>query len=155
MARLALLALVADEFGDTVARQTAVERLTAMLEPWVKGSNADPLMYDPTWGGLCTANGLADHDADFGNGWYNDHHFHYGYFACVGDGGRRRAATQHSTQPTTPCRRRGRRGGSCGRWFEERRAAVAVVAVVAVTTVGSSKSGLLPSSLSSSSSVRG
>ena len=24
--------------------------------------------------------GLADRNADFGNGWYNDHHFHYGYF---------------------------------------------------------------------------
>ena len=33
---------------------------------------------------------LADHNADFGNGWYNDHHFHYGYFiyaaAAVGVG---------------------------------------------------------------------
>ena len=37
-----------------------------------------------------TENGLDDHDADFGNGWYNDHHFHYGYFiyaaAAVGVG---------------------------------------------------------------------
>ena len=27
-----------------------------------------------------TANGVADSGADYGNGYYNDHHFHYGYF---------------------------------------------------------------------------
>ena len=47
-------------------------------------------MYDPTWGGVVSQGGLANHDADYGNGWYNDHHFHYGYFiyaaAAVGVG---------------------------------------------------------------------
>ena len=28
-----------------------------------------------------TTNGLADPLADYGSGWYSDHHFHYGYFA--------------------------------------------------------------------------
>lgn len=31
--------------------------------------------------GVITTNGLADQYADFGSGWYSDHHFHYGYFA--------------------------------------------------------------------------
>ena len=70
LARLALLAIIADELGDVSSRELSVSRLTDMLEPWLLGNNADPLMYDATWGGLCTADGLADHDADFGNGWY-------------------------------------------------------------------------------------
>ena len=69
LARLALLAVIADELGDVASRELSVSRLTDMLEPWLLGNNADPLMYDATWGGLCTADGLADHDADFGNGW--------------------------------------------------------------------------------------
>ena len=31
-------------------------------------------MYEPTWGGVVSQGGLADHDSDYGNGWYNDHH---------------------------------------------------------------------------------
>ncbi len=34
--------------------------------------------YDKTWGGICSSEGLANPFADFGNGKYNDHHFHYG-----------------------------------------------------------------------------
>lgn len=36
-------------------------------------------MYDKTWGGLVTKNGLDNQNADFGNAWYNDHTYHYGY----------------------------------------------------------------------------
>ena len=32
-----------------------------------------------TWGGVCSTCGLHDEQCDFGNGMYNDHHFHYGY----------------------------------------------------------------------------
>ncbi|KAJ1922016.1 hypothetical protein H4219_000363 [Mycoemilia scoparia] len=38
------------------------------------------LVYDSTWGGIVSKNGMTDSFADFGNGRYNDHHFHYGYF---------------------------------------------------------------------------
>lgn len=40
----------------------------------------DVLLYDRTYGGLVTSFGLGDSSADFGLGWYSDHHFHYGYF---------------------------------------------------------------------------
>ena len=36
-------------------------------------------MYDKTWGGIVTKDGLNDQNADFGNAWYNDHTYHYGY----------------------------------------------------------------------------
>ena len=36
-------------------------------------------VYEETWGGVCSTCGLHDEQCDFGNGMYNDHHFHYGY----------------------------------------------------------------------------
>lgn len=38
----------------------------------------DLLVYDKTWGGIVTKDGLNDQNADFGNAWYNDHTYHYG-----------------------------------------------------------------------------
>ena len=49
------------------------------IEGWLGGTNGDKLVYEQVWGGVCSSNGLNDHNADFGNGMYNDHHFHYGY----------------------------------------------------------------------------
>ena len=51
------------------------------LTPWLQGLNPDALLYDKTYGGVITTNGVADLYADYGSGWYSDHHFHYGYFA--------------------------------------------------------------------------
>ena len=41
--------------------------------------DSDNLVYDANFGGIITLNGLLNMQDDFGNGWYNDHHFHYGY----------------------------------------------------------------------------
>lgn len=49
--------------------------LTAFLDD----GNNDELVYDSNFGGIITENGAKNHEEDFGNGWYNDHHFHYGY----------------------------------------------------------------------------
>lgn len=79
LARIARLALIADELDEasTAAQLRAV--LSAALTPWLEGSNTSPLVYDRTWGGIVSAQGLDDPGAAFGNGYYNDHHFHYGY----------------------------------------------------------------------------
>jgi endo-1,3(4)-beta-glucanase len=79
MAVFARLALIADELGETALAQQARERVRPVLEAWLDGTNGDYLVYETTWGGVCSLNGLNDHNADFGNGMYNDHHFHYGY----------------------------------------------------------------------------
>ena len=42
------------------------------------GSTA--LVYEPTWGGIVSRASVGDAGADFGQYYYNDHHFHYGYF---------------------------------------------------------------------------
>jgi endoglucanase Acf2 len=49
------------------------------LTSFLSGKSDDNVLYDTNFGGIITRNGLIDHQDDFGNGWYNDHHFHYGY----------------------------------------------------------------------------
>ena len=78
--RMARLALIADNLGIADARQTALSNLETSLNPWLQGVNPDALLYDRTWGGVISQHGLSDPAADFGAGWYSDHHFHYGYF---------------------------------------------------------------------------
>ena len=75
LAAIARLALIADEVGDAASAATARANLGAALEPWLAGTNGDPLRYDPTWGGVVSASG-----GSFNQGAYNDHHFHYGHF---------------------------------------------------------------------------
>lgn len=79
MAAIARLALIADELGETALASTFIEKVKPTLQSWLEATNVDPLVYDQTWGGLVTINGLYDSQADFGQGYYNDHHFHYGY----------------------------------------------------------------------------
>jgi endo-1,3(4)-beta-glucanase len=82
--RLATLALIADYLGIASTRQQILSSLQSALSPWIAGSNADPLLYDRTWGGVVPTNGLQNPLSDFGSGYYNDHHFHYGYFTYAG-----------------------------------------------------------------------
>ena len=79
MAVLARLALLADEMGETSLAQQARDRVKPTLEGWLGGTNANTLLFDQTWGGVVSSCGMHDQGCDFGNGMYNDHHFHYGY----------------------------------------------------------------------------
>ena len=78
--RVSRLALIAKSLGDQDSQEKALQELKTKLEPWLIGANPDTLLYDETYGGLVTRTGVADQTADFGAGWYNDHHFHFGYF---------------------------------------------------------------------------
>ncbi|CAI5744766.1 unnamed protein product [Peronospora destructor] len=80
--RQARLVLIADKLGEKKLRDFILDKLEEWLTPWMLGQNSDHFVYDRTWGGLCSLNGLKGvfWMTDFGNGWYNDHHFHYGYF---------------------------------------------------------------------------
>jgi len=80
MATLARLALIADEFEETDLANTYRQNLKTTLEGWLSGTNGDYFTYDTTWGGLITRKAMDDGGADFGQGMYNDHHFHYGYY---------------------------------------------------------------------------
>lgn len=78
-AKAAHLALIADQVGNTGVRDTLVGRLRTWLNTYLGGTAATKLFYDTAWGGVVSEKGLTDQGADFGNGMYNDHHFHYGY----------------------------------------------------------------------------
>jgi endo-1,3(4)-beta-glucanase len=79
MAKLARLALIADELEETATAATLRARLRPIVAAWLEGTNSNPLVYDTTWGGVVTAGSLGSPGAYFGSGHYNDHHFHYGY----------------------------------------------------------------------------
>lgn len=80
--RQARLVLIADKLDAKELRDDMLDKLEEWLTPWMLGQNSDHFVYDRSWGGLCSLNGLKGvfWMTDFGNGWYNDHHFHYGYF---------------------------------------------------------------------------
>ncbi|KAJ2517387.1 hypothetical protein H4217_003999 [Coemansia sp. RSA 1939] len=80
LARAARIALIAEEVGDHASSQHAADLAVAWFEPWILGTNGNALVYDTEWRGMVSRAGLHDPGADFGQGRYNDHHFHYGYF---------------------------------------------------------------------------
>lgn len=73
-------ALIADEFQKNATASEIRTKMKNIISSFLSGTNNDPLRFDSTWNGICSKNGLKDPGADFGNGFYNDHHFHYGYF---------------------------------------------------------------------------
>jgi endoglucanase Acf2 len=60
-------------------KQEALDLLKNSMGSLLRDKTSDTLVYDVNMGGLVTSDGLVDSHADFGNGRYNDHHFHYGY----------------------------------------------------------------------------
>lgn len=65
-----------DEKLDDVFNK-AVQLLQHALESLFTGNVSDTLVFDDNLGGIVTTDGLRDTEADFGNGRYNDHLFHY------------------------------------------------------------------------------
>jgi endo-1,3(4)-beta-glucanase len=63
----------------------ATEKLHHFASLILDNKVTDQLVYDSEFGGIVSKNGLANSNDDFGNGRYNDHHFHYGYilYACA------------------------------------------------------------------------
>lgn len=49
---------------------------------FVNNTQIWPLVYDTAWGGVVSSGSYVTNNSglDFGNTYYNDHHFHYGYF---------------------------------------------------------------------------
>jgi len=78
--RAAELLLIAEALGQTDAANQLRSSIENALAPWLDGQGGDALRYDETYGGVVTSKGAGSPSSDYGNGWYNDHHFHYGYF---------------------------------------------------------------------------
>lgn len=99
LAKLARVLLIADELGFAKSKvfTQALAHLTSGVEVWFNGSAQSPLLYDHSWKGLvmcgCDYDGstascrnvfpncpaLTDMGQNFGAGFYNDHHYHFGY----------------------------------------------------------------------------
>jgi len=79
LAKLARLALIADELGEPTTAATLRDRLAPLLAATLDGTNGNPFVYDTTWGGAVTTLAIANPSIQFGQGLYADHHFHYGY----------------------------------------------------------------------------
>ncbi|KAG0304206.1 hypothetical protein BGZ98_005795 [Dissophora globulifera] len=83
LAKFALLSLVVVDVlkDEGTLKSRCLSKLKKAYERFMENRQMFPLVYDTTWQGLISVQGL-EHDptADFGNSWYNDHHYHYGYF---------------------------------------------------------------------------
>ena len=87
MAKYAEICLVAnDVLQNPTLTATGVANLQAAFATFANNQQTPPLCYDTTWKGLISTAGLptptsptGNSGVDFGNTWYNDHHFHYGY----------------------------------------------------------------------------
>ncbi|DBA04435.1 TPA: hypothetical protein N0F65_010031 [Lagenidium giganteum] len=87
--KFASLCLVADDSSvmgdDKTLLKTCLEKLEKVMDTFVTNKWKHPLVYDTTYRGIITSQVIATGDAgaDFGNGVYNDHHYHYGYWVTA------------------------------------------------------------------------
>ena len=60
----------------------ALDQLKTAFARFAENRQHFPLLYDTDWKGLVSSASYVTGDpgVDFGNSYYNDHHFHYGYF---------------------------------------------------------------------------
>ncbi|RLN93899.1 hypothetical protein BBJ28_00014097 [Nothophytophthora sp. Chile5] len=97
--RQARLVLIADKLGEEKLRDEILDKMEEWLTPWMLGQNGDHFVYDRSWGGLCSLNGLKGvfWMTDFGNGctffpftrhfsWFDGHSFASGVYTL--DGGK-------------------------------------------------------------------
>lgn len=81
LARLASLVwIMKDVVNSPPYTTTGLNHLKSEMARYIQNRQKYPLYYDDTWKGLVSNAGFNDPGADFGNTYYNDHHFHYGYF---------------------------------------------------------------------------
>jgi endo-1,3(4)-beta-glucanase len=66
--------------GDSELTRKGLEKLKEAFAVFTNNKQINPLFYDSNWKGIVSVAGCNDPNADFGNTFYNDHHFHYGYF---------------------------------------------------------------------------
>ncbi|KAG5299884.1 endo-1,3-beta-glucanase Engl1 [Histoplasma capsulatum G186AR] len=67
---------------DPSLAENAFRLLKEAFAKFVRNEQKWPLVYDTVWKGIVSSGSYVTRDPglDFGNTYYNDHHFHYGYF---------------------------------------------------------------------------
>ncbi|KAL4151994.1 hypothetical protein PRNP1_008929 [Phytophthora ramorum] len=82
-ASLCLMAADSSVVGDdTTLLSSCLSKLETLIEPFVSNTLSVPLVYETTYKGIVTSQVFTNNDVnvEFGNGVYNDHHYHYGYW---------------------------------------------------------------------------
>ncbi|KAF4043888.1 Glycosyl hydrolase family 81 C-terminal domain [Phytophthora infestans] len=82
-ASLCLIAADSSVVGDdTALLKTCLSKLEALVWPFVNNTMSVPLVYETSYKGIVTSQVFTANDVnvEFGNGVYNDHHYHYGYW---------------------------------------------------------------------------
>ena len=74
VSRDARLLLIADKFGQEEMKLKLLTKIEMELVDWLNATNANHFVYDQTFGGVITNDGWHNKEADYGNGYYNDHH---------------------------------------------------------------------------------
>lgn len=83
---LAKFATIIYTMSDLVSQQglatAALDKLKNAFAVFTNNTQQFPLYYDTDWKGVVSSASYKTRDpgVDFGNSYYNDHHFHYGYF---------------------------------------------------------------------------
>ncbi|KAI1753774.1 glycoside hydrolase family 81 protein [Xylaria castorea] len=83
LAAASRLALIADNLGRPDLVTPVITYLKTSFNYWFQSTSSTLPAYETTWGGIINKAGANNVNVDFGNGYYNDHHFHYGYFLHV------------------------------------------------------------------------
>jgi endo-1,3(4)-beta-glucanase len=75
-----ILWVIKDVLANDALMATGLEKLKQEFARYVTNQQKYPLFYDDIWHGVVSSAGFDNPGADFGNTYYNDHHFHFGYF---------------------------------------------------------------------------
>lgn len=76
-----IIYVLQDMLGEKGLAQAGLVNLKAAFATFVANKQKYPLYYESAWGGVVSSASYTTGDSgnDFGNTYYNDHHFHYGY----------------------------------------------------------------------------
>jgi endo-1,3(4)-beta-glucanase len=71
-----------DLTGDTALASSGLDKLKTAYAVFANNKQQYPLVYESAWGGVVSSAAYVTGNAgdDFGNSYYNDHHFHWSYF---------------------------------------------------------------------------
>lgn len=75
-----------DLTGDTALASSGLEKLKTAYAVFANNKQQYPLVYESAWGGVVSSAAYVTGNSgeDFGNSYYNDHHFHWSYFVYAG-----------------------------------------------------------------------
>ncbi|KAI8935583.1 hypothetical protein NX059_008149 [Plenodomus lindquistii] len=75
--------VIKDVLQNEALATTGLDKLKQEFGRYISNQQKFPLYYDDSWKGIVSNAGFANPGADFGNTYYNDHHFHFGYHVYV------------------------------------------------------------------------